>query len=205
MTSQPSLYLASQSPRRRELLHQIGVEFDVLLMRNAPPRGPDISEVVWENEAPKDYVERVTREKVEFAWKILGMRQLPLRPILAADTTVTLNGLILGKPADFAEAQGMMQALSGQTHEVITSIALCDQGKIMQATHISAVTFSSLTPDMIAAYCQTGEPYDKAGGYGIQGLAATFIAHISGSYSSIMGLPLFETTQLLRKVGVPIL
>lgn len=205
MTSEPSLYLASQSPRRRELLHQIGVEFDVLLMRNAPPRGPDISEVVWENEAPKDYVERVTREKVEFAWKILGMRQLPLRPILAADTTVTLNGLILGKPADFAEAQDMMQALSGQTHEVITSIALCDQGKIMQATHISAVTFSSLTPDMIAAYCQTGEPYDKAGGYGIQGLAATFIAHISGSYSSIMGLPLFETTQLLRKVGVPIL
>ncbi|MBS1187832.1 MAG: maf [Burkholderiaceae bacterium] len=200
-TSQ-TIYLASQSPRRRELLRQIGIEFQLLLLRSAPPRGPDVSEEVLPGEAPRDYVSRVTREKVTFAQKALAMRSLPPRPILAADTTVVLDGHILGKPVNAAEATEMLQSLSGRTHEVITGIALAYQEQLLQVLQVSQVTFAPLSPETIAAYCASGEPYDKAGGYGIQGMAAAFIAHIDGSYSGIMGLPLFETAQLLRQAGI---
>lgn len=200
-----SIYLASQSPRRRELLQQIGVDFQVLLMRSVPPRGPDVSEEVLPGELPQDYVVRVTREKVDFAWNVLHMRNLPLWPVLASDTTVFVGDKILGKPADAVEAKAMLQSLSGKTHQVATSVAVRRDEQVWQVTQISEVTFADLGVEVIDAYCATGEPYDKAGGYGIQGIAAAFIECINGSYSSIMGLPLYETTQLLRQAGIRIL
>ncbi|MBS1170102.1 MAG: Septum formation protein Maf [Burkholderiaceae bacterium] len=200
--TEQTIYLASQSPRRRELLRQIGVKFQLLLLRSTPPRGADVSEEVLPGEAPHDYVTRVTREKVMFAQDVLTMRSLPPRPILAADTTVVLDGKILGKPANATEATEMLQSLSGRTHEVITGIAVAHQARLSQVLQISEVTFAPLSQETIAAYCASGEPYDKAGGYGIQGMAATFIARIDGSYSGIMGLPLFETAHLLRQAGI---
>jgi septum formation protein len=198
------IYLASKSPRRRELLRQIGVEFELLLLRDQSPRGPDLSEEVLPGEKPEDYVARVTREKAEYASNTMAWRRLPIRPILAADTTVVIDGRILGKPTDVAEATEMLKALSGRTHQVLTSVAVYHNEETSQITQASEVTFGTLTNEMIRAYCATPEPYDKAGGYAVQGLAAVFIKNISGSYSGIMGLPLYETTELLRKAGIPI-
>jgi septum formation protein len=199
------IYLASKSPRRRELLRQIGVDFELLLLRDTGPRGADVSEEVLPNESAENYVVRVTREKAEMASKIMLMRRLPVRPVLAADTTVVVEGRILGKPADKAEAMDMLRALSGRTHQVITSIALHHDENTWQITQTSDVSLSVLTEDMIRAYCATTEPYDKAGGYGIQGLASVFIERISGSYTGIMGLPLHETAKLLNQAGIPVL
>lgn len=197
-----TIYLASKSPRRRELLRQIGVPFELLLLRDAPPRGPDVTEWVLPGEDPAHYVARVTVEKVEFAARVREQRKLPLRPILAADTTVVIDGEILGKPANPDEARAMLSRLSGRTHQVLTSIALWHRQQCHQQTHVSQVEFDTLTPEAIAAYCAGGEPYDKAGAYGIQGPAAIFIREIRGSHSGIMGLPLFETAQLLRLAGL---
>lgn len=210
-----TIYLASKSPRRRELLRQIGVQFEVLSLRDAPPRGPDVTEFVLPNEDPAAYVARVTQEKVNFAAHVMQLRKIPLRPILAADTTVVIDGQILGKPADEQEATAMLEQLSGRSHIVLTSIALHpahlnpadgqnqpNQANPWQQTHVSEVDFAILSPQMIKAYCATGEPYDKAGAYGIQGVGAMFIQQIRGSHSGIMGLPLFETTQLLRLAGL---
>jgi septum formation protein len=199
------IYLASKSPRRRELLRQIGVEFELLLLREQGPRGPEVSELVLPDEAADAYVTRVTREKAEFASKAMYWRRLPVRTILTADTTVVLDDRILGKPADMAEATSMLQSLSGRTHQVMTSVAILNDDEVWQSTQISEVTFAPLTEEMIRAYCSTAEPYDKAGGYAVQGQAAAFIERIAGSYSGIMGLPLFETTQLLRQAGIPVL
>ena len=202
------IYLASKSPRRRELLRQVGIDFDLLLLRDAAPRGPDVTEIVLPGELPMDYVKRVTQEKAQVAWNMMQQRRLALRPVLAADTTVVIHDRILGKPANQAEACAMLRALSGQTHAVLTSLAVVgSHGLSHQNWHItqrSEVTFSELSEEQILAYCSTTEPYDKAGGYGIQGAAARFISHISGSYSGIMGLPLFETTVLLRQAGIHI-
>ena len=199
------IYLASKSPRRRELLRQIGVEFELLLLREHTARGPDVPELVLPGEAPLAYVERVTREKVETACDTMQSRRLPARPVLTADTTVTLDGRILGKPADHAQAMDMLRFLSGRTHQVLTSIALKHHDEFWQLTHTSEVTFAVLSDDAMRAYCALPEPYDKAGGYGIQGRAAQFIRHIAGSHSGIMGLPLYETTQLLQQAGIRIL
>ncbi|MES2072830.1 MAG: Maf family protein [Pseudomonadota bacterium] len=196
------IYLASKSPRRRELLRQIGVEFELLLLRDSPSRGPDVSEVVLPDERPDAYVARVTQEKASVAWQIMTMRKLPLRPVLAADTTVVIDDEILGKPQDHMEALRMLQRLSGATHTVLTSVAVHHIDGHWHTTQRSDVTFATLTDAQMQAYCMSSEPYDKAGGYGIQGSAARFISHISGSYSGIMGLPLFETSQLLRKAGI---
>jgi len=196
------IYLASKSPRRRELLRQVGVEFDLLMLRSDPARGAvDVSEDVLPGEDPHVYVARVAKEKGAFAWNILQMRRQPLRPVLTADTTVTIDGEILGKPADNAEAVAMLERLSGRTHQVLTSVAVHSERVAEQVTQVSNVRFAKLTPAQIRAYCATTEPYDKAGGYGIQGLAALFVEHIEGSHSGIMGLPLFETANLLRKAG----
>ncbi|UVW28107.1 nucleoside triphosphate pyrophosphatase [Massilia sp. H6] len=195
------IYLASKSPRRRELLRQVGVEFELLMLRADPARGVDVSEDALPAEDPYAYVARVAREKGAFAWNMLQMRRQPLRPVLTADTTVTLDGEILGKPADNAEAVAMLERLSGRSHEVMTSVAIHAERVIDQITQVSTVRFAKLTPAQIKAYCATTEPYDKAGGYGIQGLAALFVEHIEGSHSGIMGLPLFETAILLRKAG----
>ena len=196
------IYLASKSPRRRELLRQIGVEFELLLLRDQAPRGPDVDEEVHPGELPQDYVARVTNEKAAFAWAMMLQRKLPKRPILAADTTVVIDGTILGKPANANEAIEMMRLLSGRTHQVLTSIALHFNQHSWQLTQASEVSFSHLSEEQIQRYCASQEPYDKAGGYGIQGRAALFIRHIAGSYSGIMGLPLFETAQLLQEAGI---
>ncbi|MBW8897423.1 MAG: septum formation inhibitor Maf [Massilia sp.] len=198
------IYLASKSPRRRELLRQIGVEFELLMLRNDTVRGPDVSEAVLPGETAEAYVARVANEKAAFAWNIVQNRRLPVRPVLAADTTVVVDGDILGKPANTAEAVRMLERLSGRSHQVLTSIAVHYTDMAQQLTQVSEVRFATLSPASIKAYCATPEPYDKAGGYGIQGLAALFVEHIDGSHSGIMGLPLFETAQLLRQAGVPL-
>ncbi|MES2902289.1 MAG: Maf family protein [Pseudomonadota bacterium] len=203
-TDKKKIYLASKSPRRRELLRQVGVEFELLLLRTEGPRGPDVTEAVHAGELPVDYVARVAIEKAAFAWSVVQTRHLPLRPVLAADTTVTVDGEILGKPANRDEAVAMLRRLSGRSHQVLTSIAVHSLDFAGQVTQVSQVRFATLSEAAIAAYCATQEPYDKAGGYGIQGLAALFVEHIEGSHSGIMGLPLFETAQLLRQAGVPL-
>ena len=195
------IYLASKSPRRRELLRQIGVDFELLALRNDPVRGADVSEDVHPGETPVDYVARVAREKGAFAWNMVLSRRQPLRPVLSADTTVTIDGEILGKPANTKEAEAMLERLSGRTHQVLTSVAVHGMNIAEQVTQVSEVRFAKLTREQIRAYCASPEPYDKAGGYGIQGAAAVFIEHIEGSHSGIMGLPLFETANLLRKAG----
>jgi septum formation protein len=198
------IYLASKSPRRRELLRQIGVEFELLMLRNDPQRGPDVSELELPGEAAADYVARVAAEKAAFAWKIVQSRRLTPRPVLAADTTVTIDGEILGKPASREEAVHMLERLSGRTHQVLTSVAVHYTNIAELVTQVSDVRFATLSAASIKAYCATSEPYDKAGGYGIQGLAALFVEHIEGSHSGIMGLPLYETAKLLRRAGVPL-
>ena len=199
------IYLASKSPRRRELLRQAGIEFELLMLRDDPARGPEVSEEVIEGETPETYVARVTLEKANVAQTAMVTRRLPPRMILTADTTVTIDGRILGKPADKAQAKEMMHLLSGRTHQVLTSVVLLSDEQTWQITHQSDVTFAALTERQIETYCSMKEPYDKAGGYAIQGMAALFIQQISGSYSGIMGLPIYETTQLLRQAGIPVL
>ncbi|MFZ6848741.1 Maf family protein [Undibacterium sp. RuRC25W] len=202
MLHENKIYLASKSPRRRELLNQIGIEYDLLLLRDAPPRGPDVTEVVLPGELPYDYVSRVTQEKAAMAWKVMQLRKLQPRPILASDTTVVINQKILGKPTNQEEAVAMLTQLAGNTHHVLTNIAVQHMHGLDTVTHTSEVSFAPLTEAQILAYCQTTEPYDKAGGYGVQGVAARFISNINGSYSGIMGLPLFETCKVLRQSGI---
>jgi len=199
------IYLASKSPRRRELLRQVGIDFELLSLRTDPARGADVSEDVLNDEPALDYVERVARAKGACAWNVLHLRRMPLRPVLSADTTVSIDGHILGKPADPLDATAMLERLSGRTHQVLTSVTLHYTDIFEQVTQVSNVRFAALSAETIRAYCATAEPYDKAGAYGIQGLAALFIEHIEGSHSGIMGLPVFETAQLLRKAGVPLL
>lgn len=199
------IYLASKSPRRRELLRQIGVDFELLMLRELSPRGPEVSEEVRPNEKPADYVQRVTREKTEAAVRIMTVRRLPVRPVLTSDTTVVIDDHILGKPANEKEAMAMLRLLSGRTHQVMTSVALRREEEHWQIIQTSDVTFAPLSDAQLHAYCMTSEPYDKAGGYGIQGKAAVFIERIAGSYSGIMGLPLHETAQLLHQAGIEIL
>jgi len=174
------------------------------MLRNDGPRGPDVTEFVHEGEAAVDYVTRVTIEKATYASQMVhGRRMLP-HPVLAADTTVVLDDVILGKPSDIKEAKAMLRALSGRTHQVMTCVAVQYKGTMQHITQVSEVTFDTLSDAAINSYCATTEPYDKAGAYGIQGQAALFIKHINGSQSGIMGLPLFETAQLLRQAGIHI-
>ena len=205
MLADQTIYLASQSPRRRELLQQIGIAFEVLELKDEPGSHGVVSEVPQEAEAAPVYVVRVAREKADSGWSAVLWRQLPKRLILAADTTVTIDRKILGKPADCAEAMDMLRMLSGRTHEVLTAVAVRFEDSINEVLHRSEVRFAELSEATMQAYCGTPEPYDKAGGYGIQGNAAKFIEHISGSHSGIMGLPLFETTRLLQQAGIKIL
>lgn len=195
------IYLASQSPRRRELLTQLGISHQLLLP--LPDEDAEALEVGLSRELPKDYVRRVTALKLSAARARLAGSGLPVAPILCADTTVALGRSILGKPTDPQDAHSMLQALAGRTHRVFTAIAIGWGGQTVQACCESRVTFATLDDDEIAAYVRTGEPMGKAGAYGVQGRAAAFIAHISGSYSGIMGLPLFETAQALHTLGFP--
>jgi septum formation protein len=194
------IYLASRSPRRRELLAQIGVRYHLLLFRSRPDSPPDVDESVLANEQPDTYVERVARAKVQAGWRLLRLRNLPFAPVLAADTTVALDGQILGKPADRKEAAEMLAALSGRRHDVFTAVALMRDERVDSAVSRSEVQFKQLSPEDITQYIATGECDDKAGAYAIQGRAARFIMELRGSYSGVMGLPLFETSQLLDKL-----
>ncbi|MEI6028745.1 MAG: Maf family protein [Betaproteobacteria bacterium] len=199
------IWLASQSPRRQALLAQIGVTHQPLL----PGEDEDAEalEAEWPGELPLAYVQRVTRAKLQAAVARHRRRGLPPAPILCADTTVALGRRILGKPAEARDAAAMLSALSGRTHRVLTSVAVaCVKGpggrfRSEQATHVSRVRFAPLSAAMIEAYIASGEPFGKAGSYGIQGALATHIAHIEGSHSGIMGLPLHETAGLLRRAG----
>jgi septum formation protein len=194
------VYLASRSPRRRELLAQIGVRFHLLLFRARAGEDPDVDEKVLANEAPDAYVLRLARSKAEAGWRRMLQRNLPHAPILAADTTVTIDGAILGKPADRTEAANMLERLSGRQHEVLTAVALKYDDWIETALSRSEVRFKTLNAPEIAQYTASGECDDKAGAYAIQGRAGRFVAELRGSYSGVMGLPLYETGELLDKL-----
>jgi septum formation protein len=185
------IYLASQSPRRRELLSQIGISYELVSV--------DIDETPKVDEDPADYVIRMAVEKARHAWH-RDMR----KPLLAADTTVVADGRILGKPADRDDFLQMIDLLSGNTHQVMTAIAVSN-GQVKSRLNVSEVSFRPVSRSEAERYWATGEPADKAGGYAIQGLAAVFISRVSGSYSGVMGLPLFETAELLHEYDVTIL
>lgn len=191
MSALPTILLASASPRRHELLKQLDVAFVVA--------AANIDESIIDDETPRDYVIRMAREKA-----LAGLEQtMGLMPALGSDTIVLLGDRILGKPGSRAEAESMLQALSGQTHHVYSSVAIALQpGNVLDTINITAVTFADMPADWIRQYCQSDEPMDKAGAYAVQGGTGQFIRRIEGSYSGVMGLPLFETAELLRLAGV---
>ncbi|MGL4577016.1 MAG: Maf family protein [Burkholderiaceae bacterium] len=193
------IYLASQSPRRQELLRQLGVEFELLLAD--PQEDAEILEAALPGESPTAYVQRVTRAKAHAARERMRQRGLSARPILVADTTVALGRTILGKPHNAAENLAMLHKLSGKTHRVLTAIAVVSGRHVQSFLSVSRVTFCALNPRAAKAYAASGEGWDKAGGYAIQGKAGAFVMHISGSYSGIVGLPLAQTATLLNLHG----
>lgn len=187
------VYLASASPRRRELLQQLGVRFAVQVA--------DVPEIVQDGESPMQFVQRLALAKAQRIHATLAPAQQ--HPVLGADTVVVIDDHILGKPSSREHARQMLSLLAGRTHQVMTGVALVSQQHSV-CVNVSEVRFRTLTASEIEAYWQTGEPADKAGAYAIQGFAAAFIEHLSGSYSGVMGLPLYETGQLLAQQGVPI-
>jgi len=204
VTLEPRIYLASRSPRRRELLTQIGVRFELLMFRGVPREDPDVDEAVLPEESPEDYVVRVTLAKAQAGVQRIRERHLIPHPVLAADTTVEVDGSVIGKPEHEADAVAILQRLSGRTHRVLTAVALSDGIRVEHLTNVSEVRFRPLENAEIRRYVASGEPLDKAGAYGIQGRAAIFVEEIRGSYTGIMGLPLYETALLLRRYGYPI-
>lgn len=204
MFSENQIYLASRSPRRRELLKQIGVRFNTLMMRDTLGRDVDIDEQPLANEIPNDYIYRIAHAKANEGWKRVIQRRLPIYPVLAADTIVTIDGCILGKPKDSEHAETMLRALSGRSHHVLTAIAVCVKDNIQVRLSASSVRFREIGDEEIRNYLANNYILDKAGAYAIQGMAAVFIVEIVGSYSGIMGLPLYETSQLLEEMGIKI-
>lgn len=200
---QPRIYLASQSPRRRELLKQIGINFEMLLMRSDPRRNLEVDETQHPDELPESYVRRVSQAKAEAGYDVLKLRNLPQFPVLAADTTVTLDSKIFGKPDSAEQAAEMLRQLSGREHHVLSAVAIALEEHVEVALSTSTVRFVTLSEERIRRYLLTREYTDKAGGYAIQGQAGAFIEHLSGSYSGVMGLPLFETVQLLQRFDYP--
>lgn len=199
----PFIYLASQSPRRRQLLEQLGVAHELLLPNAAGDIAEDAEAIELERagELPRDYVQRVTAAKLDAAVARHARRDLACAPILCSDTTVALGVRILGKPVDAEDAARILSQLSGQVHEVLTAVAVQHGVQRLQALSVSSVRFAPMTVAQIDAYVATGEPMGKAGAYGVQGRAAAYIEEIRGSYSGIMGLPVFETAGLLRQLG----
>jgi septum formation protein len=203
--SAPAVYLASKSPRREELLRQLGIDYASLRLRESTGRDRDIVEEAHDAEPPLHYVERIARTKAAIGWQRMLQRKLPPRPVLGADTEVVLDGTIFGKPKDSADAIRMLSLLSRRTHQVLTAVALCWEHGVVAEISTSAVTFRELERDEIERYVATGEPLDKAGAYAVQGRAASFVSRIDGSYSGVMGLPLYETAQALAGIGFPVL
>lgn len=204
MSARQKIWLASKSPRRAELLTDMGVPFEVLQFTDGGGARYEVDESVMPEEPPRDYVRRVALDKALHAVSYVRERGLEERPLLTADTTVAIDNRILGKPADADEARDMLQALSGQTHEVLTAVVVVDGDQIRQALSVSQVRFAPLSDETIEAYIATGEPFDKAGAYGIQGPAGKFVAEMRGSFTGIMGLPVDETAQLLEPLNVQV-
>ena len=196
------VYLASQSPRRRQLLEQLGVQYELLLADAS--EDAEALELVLKNEAPAAYVKRVTALKLDAAVARLVRRKLPSAPVLCSDTTVAMGRTIYGKPENAQDAERMLSELAGRTHRVLTAIAVQQGAQRFQAVSTSRVSFEPMTAEKINAYVATGEPMGKAGAYGIQGRVAMHIMRINGSYSGIMGLPLWETATLLQAAGIKI-
>lgn len=188
------IYLASASARRQELLHQLGISFDVI--------APCVSELQQPSEGPMEYVQRLALEKARDASRLVAERALPLRPVLAADTSVVLDGAVFGKPRNRREGEAMLRSLSGRTHTVLTAVTVVHDRAQQSAIDASQVTFRRLDAAEIAHYWETGEPADKAGAYALQGRAAAFVSRIEGSYSGIVGLPLYHVAAMLAKVGI---
>ncbi|UCV28708.1 Maf family protein [Ferribacterium limneticum] len=195
------LYLASRSPRRRELLNQIGIDFDTVVFRDGTRADSETDETPQPGESPVAYVERVARAKAIHGLKIVEERKLPMRPVLSADTTLEFNGSIIGKPVDRADAAAILRRLSGHTHRVLTGVAINHMGHSEYVLSTSEVTFREIDDEEIRHYVMSGEPMDKAGAYGIQGRAGLFVKHLSGSFTGVMGLPVCETGDLLKKLG----
>jgi len=198
------IYLASKSPRRRQLLEQLGVRHELLLPDAGEEGEAEALEAVLKNEAPAAYVRRVTALKLDAAMARLKRRRLPAAPVLCSDTTVALGRTIYGKPEDARDAARMLHELAGATHRVLTALAVQQGRRRFEALSISRVSFAAMTAAQIRAYVATGEPLGKAGAYAIQGKVAMHISRINGSYSGIMGLPLRETAALLHAVGFKI-
>lgn len=201
MSPMQPIWLASKSPRRAELLTGMGVPFEVLQFTDDAGAQYEVDESVFPSEAPRDYVRRVALDKALHAVSYVRDRGLVDRPLLSADTTVAIGARILGKPADAQEAHEMLTALSGQTHEVLTAVVLVVGNDIHQTLSVSHVRFMPLGDETIERYIASGEPFDKAGAYGIQGHAGIFVAEMQGSFTGIMGLPVHETAGLLRPLG----
>ena len=198
------IYLASRSPRRRDLLAQIGVRFDAFLFRGDPRADAEIDETPLPNEKADDYVIRVARAKAAFAARLLSSRHLLPRPILSADTTLDIDGEIIGKPRNENDAQQILARLSGRSHRVLTAIAVTDQIRLDYRLSCSEVKFRELDADEIRRYVMSGEASDKAGAYAIQGRAAAFVQEIHGSHSGVVGLPLCDTAILLKQFGITV-
>lgn len=196
-----TIWLASKSPRRAELLEGMGVPFEVLQFTDDAGAQYEVDESVHPGEPPRDYVRRVALDKALHALSYVRDRQLVARPLLSADTTVAIGERILGKPADATEAREMLTALSGQVHEVLTAVVVIDGHDIRQMLSVSHVRFMELSVETIDRYVASGEPFDKAGAYGIQGHAGIFVAEMQGSFTGIMGLPVHETACLLEPSG----
>lgn len=202
MVNDSRIYLASRSPRRRDLLTQIGVRFELLPFRVGPRADAEVDETPLPGECADDYVVRVACAKAAFAARLIGARHLLPRPVLSADTTLDLDGEIIGKPVDDADAQRILVQLSGRRHRVLTAIAVTDQNHIEHRLSTSEVLFRPIETDEIRRYVLSGEASDKAGAYAIQGRAAAFVEEIRGSHSGIVGLPLCETVLLLKQFGI---
>ena len=203
--SAPVVYLASRSPRRQALLTQLDIEFEPLLLREARGRARDVVEEALDAEPPAHYVERMARTKAQVGWRRVEERGLAPRPVLGADTEVVLDGEVFGKPRDADAAMRMVRRLSGRTHQVLTAVALCHRERTEVEVSVSRVTLRRLGAVEIERYVASGEPFDKAGGYAMQGRAAAFISRIEGSYTGVVGLPLYETAGLLARIGMPVL
>jgi len=199
------IYLASRSARRRDLLKQMGVNFEMLLLREGAGRDADFNESELPGETPREYVVRVARLKAEAGWLRLEQRRLMRHPVLAADTTVAQGDTILAKPADREDAVAMLKQLSGTVHHVYTAVAIKFYDSLKEALSVTEVRFRELSDDEIRRFVATGEPLDKAGAYGIQGKASMFIETINGSYTGVVGLPIFETARLLGHFGFQLL
>jgi septum formation protein len=203
--SAPVLYLASKSPRRLALLRQLGIEFDTLLLREAAGRERDVVEETRDAEPAAHYVERMARTKAQVGWQRMENRKLAERPVLGADTEVVLDGEVFGKPRNANDAARMIRRLAGRTHQVLTAVALRHRDGTEVEVSVSRVTLRRLGAAELERYVASGEPFDKAGGYAVQGLAAAFISRLEGSYSGVVGLPLYETSSLLSRAGMAVL